>query len=143
MKLVDQTTREVANQKRGRLAIEEWRQRTRYILRHLSDPIALQRSPICRLLTLEKIARSKYPSGVVSRGRTLHDIAQECLQEIEAELEGHTGIHKFKTFITLTRQGNGVSAASRKLGISTEYGCRSFKKDLVNLLAEKLISKLH
>jgi hypothetical protein len=143
MRVDYQTPREITKQKRGRLAIEEWRQRTRYILRHLNDPIALQRSPICRLLTLESIARLKYPSGFVARGRTLHDIAQECLQEIESELEGHNGIHKFKTFITLTRQGNGVSAASRKLGISTEYGCRSFKKELVNLLAEKLISKLH
>ena len=106
MKLDDQTPREITKQTRGRLAIDEWRKRTRYILRHLNDPIALQRSPICRLSTLDRIARLKYPSGVVACGRTLNVIAQECLQEIEAELEGHIGIFKFKTFITLTRQGS-------------------------------------
>lgn len=91
------------NLKRGRLAAEEWQLRTRYVLRHLDDPIALQRSPLCKLVALERLAKAKYPSSVVARGRALHDLALECLGEIEEELDGHAGVAKLKSFITLTR----------------------------------------
>ena len=43
--------------KRGRLAFEEWQLRARYVLRHLDDPIDLQRSPLCRLVALERLAK--------------------------------------------------------------------------------------
>ena len=117
--------------------------RARYVLRHLDDPIDLQRSPLCRLVALERLAKARYPNGIVARGRTLRDLALECLQEIEEELDGHTGVSKLKSFITLTRQGMGVTKASRSLGITPEYGSRTFKRELVELLAEKLILKLH
>jgi hypothetical protein len=128
--------------KRGRLAVEEWQVRARYILRHLDDPIALQRSPLCRLVALERLAKEKYPDGVVARGRTLHDLALECLREIEAELDGHSGAARFKEFIALTRGGLGVTKASRELGITPEHATRCLKRHLVELLTEKLSSKL-
>ena len=130
------------NTKRGRLAVEEWQLRARYVLRHLDDPIALQRSPLCRLVALERLAKARYSKSVVARGRALHDLAQDCLQEIENELDGHAGVSKLRTFVTLTRQGTGVTEASRSLGISPEHASRTFKTNLVELLAEKLILKL-
>jgi hypothetical protein len=128
--------------KRGRLATEEWQLRARYVLRHLDDPIALQRSPLCRISAVERLAKAKYPNGIVARGRALHDLIQECLKEIEIELDGHTGVSRLKTFITLTRQGSGVTQASRSIGISPEHASRTFKRNLVELLAEKLILRL-
>ncbi len=68
-------------------------------LRHLGDPIALQRSPLCRLRSIEKLAESNYPHGIVARGRSLKDVVLECLQEIEDELDGHTGAANLKSFI--------------------------------------------
>ena len=129
--------------KRGRTSAEEWQVRARYVLRHLSDPIALQRSPLCRLRAIERLAEDRYPGGVVSRGRSLNDVALECLEEIEDELGGHAGAAKLKSFIALTRQGMKVIEASRILDITPEYASRSFKRTLVYLVAEKLIIKLH
>ena len=53
--------------KRGQVSAKEWQVRARYVLRHLSDPIALQRSPLCCLQALEKRAEANYPHGVVAR----------------------------------------------------------------------------
>lgn len=128
--------------RRGRLAAEEWQLRARYVLRHLEDPIALQRSPLCRLAALERQAKAKYPNGIVARGRALNDLALQCLQEIEGELDGHTGVAKLKAFVLLTRQGMGPAKASRTLGITPAYASRTFKRNLVELLAEKLAVKL-
>jgi hypothetical protein len=72
----------------------------------------------------------------------LNGLAIECLQEIEAELDGHPGIAKLKAFVTLTRQGMGVTEASRTIGVSPEYATRTFKRTLVELLTEKLLTKL-
>ena len=76
------------------------------------------------------------------RGWQRLDLAQDCLQEIENELDDHAGVSKLRTFVTLTRQGTGVTEASRSLGISPEHASRTFKTNLVELLAEKLILKL-
>jgi len=128
--------------KRGRLAVDEWQLRARYVLRHLDDPIALQRSPLCRLVALERLARTRYPDGIVPRGRALHDLTMECLQEIETELNGHAGVAKLKAFVALTHQGMRVTDASRGLGISPEYASRALKRTLVEVLTEKLLLKL-
>ena len=128
--------------KRGRLAMDEWQSRARYVLRHLDDPIALQRSPLCRLVALERLARTRYPDGIVPRGRALHDLTMECLQEIETELNGHAGVAKLKAFVALTHQGMRVTDASRDLGISPEYASRALKRTLVEVLTEKLLLKL-
>jgi hypothetical protein len=129
--------------KRGRVSAEEWQLRARYVLRHLSDPIALQRSPLCRLQALERLAEANYPTGVVARGRSLNELALECLEEIENELHGYAGAAKLKSFIALTRQGMKAVEASRILDITPEYASRKFKRTLVDLLAEKLVMKLH
>ena len=128
--------------RRGRLAIEDWEKRTRFILRHLDDPIALQRSPICRLNVIERLAKAQYPSGIVSRGRALHDLIDDCLQEIENELDGHAGLYKLKQFVNLTRRGYGPTKASKIMGVSPEHACRTYKRSLVSLLSEKLTMKL-
>ena len=44
---------------------------------------------------------------------------------------------------SLTRQGKGVTEASRTLGITPEYDSRAFKRRLVELLTDKLMLKLH
>ena len=129
--------------KPGRVSAEEWQLRARFVLRHMDNPIALQRSPLCRLRALERMAEANYPHGVVARGRSLNEVALECLEEIENELDGHNGAAKLKSFTALTRQGMKVVEASRILDITPEYASRSFKRTLVNLLAEKLIMKLH
>ncbi len=129
--------------KRGRLAIEEWQARARYVLRHLDDPIALQRSPLCRLAALERMAKLKYPSGIVAEGRYLNELAIDCIKEIEEELGDYAGVNKLKAFITLTRQGKGVTEASRELELSHEHVCRSYERILVKLLAQKLMGTLH
>jgi hypothetical protein len=134
-----QVTTKGKRARRGRLAVQEWQLRARYILRHLDDPISLQRSPVCRLVALERLAKAKYPRSVVARGRALYDLLQDCLLEIENELDGHAGVAKLKSFIGLTRHGQGVTNASRALGLSPEHVSRSFKRELVQLLAEKLI----
>ena len=77
------------------------------------------------------------------RGRALHELALECLQEIESELDGHAGVAKLKAFVALSRQGIRVTDASRNLGITPEYASKALKRSLVELLAEKLLIKLH
>jgi len=129
--------------KRGRFSKEEWQIRTRFILRHLDDPITLQGSSICRLAGIEKLAKEKYSDSIVPRGRALHELTMTCLGEIENELDGHAGVAKLKAFVALTRQGTRVTDASRRLGITPEYASRALKRNLVDLLAEKLILKLH
>ncbi len=88
------------------------------------------------------MAESKYPDGTVARSRALKDLAVECLQEIEAELDGHHGLAKLKEFVKLTREGMGVSKVGRSIGVTPEYACRKFKRNLVELLTEKLLVKL-
>ncbi len=70
--------------KRGRLTIEEWQLRVRYVLRHLDDPIALQGSPLCRLAALERLAKNSFWgkfSFVVPLGRLerpTHGLGNRC-----------------------------------------------------------------
>lgn len=64
-------------------------------------------------------------------------MAQERLQEIEGELDGHAGAAKLKSFIALTRQGMRVTEASRIIGITAEYTDRTLKRALVYLLADR------
>ena len=128
--------------KRGRLSFDDWQQRVRYALRHLEDPIALQRSPLCKLGKLEKLAEIKYPGGVVSQGRALRDLILNCLLEIENELDGLSGVNKLKLFIYHTRLGEGLFEASRSVGVTPEHASRTYKKKLIQLLTEKLFLKL-
>ena len=131
------------NAKRGRFSKDEWRLRARYVLRHLDDPITLQRSPLSRLVALEKLAKAKYSENTIPRGLALREVVLDSLREIESELDGCAGVAKLKAFVALTRQGVGVAKASRTLGITPEYGCRALKRTLVELLAEKLMLRLH
>lgn len=128
---------------RGRFSKEEWLLRARYLLRHLDDPISLQRSPLCQLVVVEKLAKERYSMGVVPKGRALRDLVMESLQEIENELDGPSGVAKLKAFVTLTRQGLGVTKASRSIGVTPEYASRALKRNLVELLTDKLLIKLH
>jgi hypothetical protein len=132
----------IESSKRGRITIEEWQNRSRYALRHIDDPLALEWSPICRLPIIDKIAKEKYRDGVLPHGRALHDFVLLCLEEIEHELDGHQGVAKLKQFIQLTRQGAGVKKASLALGLTTCYVSREFKKILVELFAEKMMIEL-
>ncbi len=66
----------------------------------------------------------------------------ECLGEIEDELDGHAGVSKLRVFAGLTSVGMGVTQASRQLGITPEYASRALKRRLVELLAEKLATRL-
>ncbi len=129
--------------KRGRYSKDEWQMRARFVLRHLDDPITLQSSPLCRLAALDRLARAKYSDSIVPRGRALHELSLQCLREIESELDGHAGVAKLKQFIMLTRQGKKVTEASRDIGITPEYASRALKRQLVDLLTEKLILRLH
>ena len=45
--------------------------------------------------------------------------------------------------IALTRKGRKAVEASRILDITPEHASRKFKRTLVDLLAEKLVIKLH
>jgi len=92
-------------------------------------------------IPLERLAKVKYPNSVVSRGRALHDLVQDCLQEIEAELDGHSGVARLKSFVYYTRQG--LTEASRSVGVSPEHASRALKRNLVELLTEELLIKLH
>ena len=138
---IENSANKNSNRGKGRLTNEEWQQRVRYVLRHLEDPIALQRSPLCKLGTLERLAEIKYPNGVVSRGRALRDLIQSCLHEIETELDGFSGINKLKLFIRHTREGEGLSEASRSVGVTPEHASRTYKKQLLDLLTQKLLFK--
>lgn len=124
------------------MALEEWHLRARYVLRHLDDPIALKKSPLCRLSALERLAKAKYLGSVVPRGRALHDLLQECLLEIETELDGHSGVARLKSFVYYTRHGQGLTKASRSVGVTPEHASRALKKYLIKLLTEKLLINL-
>ena len=128
--------------KRGRWNESEWQQRTRYALLHLGDPISLEKSPLCRLTFLEELAQSKFPNGIVARGRALNELVNECLREIEAELDGHSGVVNLKEFVVLTRKGMKAVDISKEIGISREHASRSYKRTLVELLTYKLLTKL-
>ena len=128
--------------KRGRKTSDEWQRRVRRILRHLDDPLALEWSPLCRLPSIDQIAKEKYPNSVLPHGRALHYYIKQCLEEIEGELNGHSGVSKLEKFIRLTREGSSVKKASQVLGVTPSYASRKFKKVLVVLLAEKLMLKL-
>ncbi len=125
------------------IRLNKGQQRARYVLRHLDDPITLNGSPLCRLVALERLARAKYSDSIVPHERALHELAMACLQEIESELNGHSGVAKLKTFVIFTRQGMRITEASQKLGITPEHASRSLKRRLVDLFAEKLILRLH
>ena len=135
--------REQRTSKRGRFSKLEWQEGARYVLRHLDDPITLQRSVFCRLPAVEELGKTKYSENTIPRGLALREVALDGLREIENELDGCAGVAKLKAFVALTRQGVGVAKASRTLGITPEYGCRALKRTLVDLLAEKLILRLH
>jgi len=136
-------SREQRTSKRGRFSKVEWQEGARYVLRHLDDPITLQRSAFCRLPVVEELGKTNYSENTIPRGLALRELALDSLREIENELDGCAGVAKLKAFVALTRQGMGVAKASRALGITPEYGCRALKRTLVELLAEKLLIKLH
>jgi hypothetical protein len=127
----------------GRPSETEGRLRISHLLRHLHDPIELQRSSLSSTKCVQTIAETRYPNGVIARGRALNDLLLECLQELENELDGHPRVMKLKTFITLTRHGKGVTEASKAIGVTPEYASRHLKRITIELLADKLAQKLH
>jgi len=129
--------------KRGRVSKDDWQEETRFVLRHLDDPITLQGSKFCRFDAVKELALVKYSDCSVPRGLVLHEISMDVLREIEAELNGYAGVIRLKEFTNLTRQGMGVARASRAMGITTGYAHRSLKRKLVELFTVKLMSKLH
>ena len=135
--------REQRTSKRSRFSKLEWQEGTRCILRHLDDPISLQGSVFYRLPAVEELGKARYSENTIPRGLALREVALDSLREIENELDGCAGVTKLKAFVALTRQGMGVAKASRALGITPEYGCRALKRTLVELLAEKLLIRLH
>lgn len=142
MKRIADNDKKIKPSKRGRTPSDEWQRRARRILRHLDDPLTLEWSPLCRLPSVDQIAKEKYPNSVLPHGRALHDFTKQCLEEIEGELNGHSGVAKLEQFIRLTRQGSGVKKASQVLGVTPSYASRTFKRTLVSLLAEKMMVKL-
>ncbi len=119
---------------RGRKDGHEWEGRVRYVLRHLDDPIMLQKSPVARLAVVEKRATETYPNGLVARGQALKELVKEWLEEVESIASDGP----FKNFVLLTTQGDGTMEASRKLGVSPSYVSRTYKKQLVQLLVERI-----
>jgi DNA-binding transcriptional ArsR family regulator len=79
----------------------------------------------------------------VAGGRALNDILLESLSEIENELQNQPRLTKLKAFVALTREGKGVTEASRAIGVTPEYASRHLKRLTVELLGEKLKQKLH
>lgn len=143
IKINKKTVNESRNAKRGRPANVEWQSRVRFLLRHLGDPITIEdESPLCHLPAVERLASARYSNSIVPRGRALNNLAEECLQEIEEELDGHRGLSRLRQFVHLTRHGMGVTEASRTMGVTAEYTCRTFKRKLVELLTDKLITRL-
>lgn len=106
----------------------------RYILGHRDDPIMLQRSPVSRSAVVEQRANETYPNGLVARGRALRDLVAEWLEEVASVV----GDGQFKDFVLLTIRGDGTMEASRKLGVSPSYVSRTYKKQLVQLLVERI-----
>ena len=123
---------------RGRKNSHEWEERVRYILRHLDDPIMLQRSPVARSAVVEKRASDYYPNQLVARGRALHDLMMEWLEEVESSVEGSDRLRQFHDFVVFTRKGMGTMEASRRLGMSAGHVSRAYKKMLVQLLVERI-----
>ncbi len=123
---------------RGRKDHHEWEKRVRYLLRHLDDPIMLQKSPIARLAVVEKRANDYYCNQLVARGRALHDLALEWLEEIESSVAGSASLKQFHDFVVLTRKGMGTVEASRELKLSAGHVSRTYKRLLVELLVERI-----
>jgi hypothetical protein len=131
------------DKRKGRLSTEEWQERARDALRHRDDPIWLGRSPLAHTALVEQMAKERYPYGVVARGRAVCDLIVECLEEIEMDLGNSTGVARLREFIQLTRQGKGVKEAGQAIGVSPEYASRYFQHTVVELLADKLMLKMH
>ena len=110
----------------------------RYILRHLDDPIMLQRSPVAGLVMVGKRAGESYPNQLVSRGRALHDLVIEWLGEVECSVEESTSLKHFHDYVVFTRKGMGTVEASKNLRLSAEHVSRTYKKMLVQLLVERI-----
>lgn len=131
------------NKKRGKVSKLELQGHARYVLRHLGDPGVLQGSPFCKFSKVVELGKEKYPTNTIPNGLALKEIILECLQDLENEMDGHFGMVKLKDFITHTREGKGVAEASRAIEVTPAYGCRTFKRRLVELLAKKLLIKVH
>lgn len=123
---------------RGRKDRHEWDKRVRYLLRHLDDPIMLQKSPVARLAVVEKRANDCYRNQLVARGRALHDLMVEWLEEIESSVGDSASLKQFHDFVVLTRKGIGTVEASRKLKLSAGHVSRTYKRLLVELLVERI-----
>ena len=123
----------------GRKGRHEREERVRYILRHLDDPIMLQRSPVARSAVVEKRASDCCPNQLVARGRALHDLMMEWLGEVESSVEGSASLKQFHDFVVFTRKGMGTMEASRRLGMSAGHVSRTYKRLLVELLMERIM----
>ncbi len=125
--------------RRGRKDKHEWEERVRYILRHLDDPIMLQRSPVAKSTFVEKRVKDCYANRLVAHGRALHDLMIEWLEEVESSVDGSDRLKHFHDFVVFTRNGMGTMEASRKLGLSSGHVSRTYKRMLVELLIERIM----
>ena len=98
----------------------------------------LQKPPVARSAVVEKRASNCYRNRLVARGRALHDLTVEWLEEVESSVGESASLKQFHDYVVYTRKSMGTVEVSRKLKLSAWHVSRAYKRLLVELLVERI-----
>ncbi len=132
-------SRDLRFQKPGPASFDEVVARVGHALRNIGDRIELNRNPLTRLASIERLAQARYSRRLHPQAVALREIVERALGDVVRELEGEARMEQIRTFLVLYGSGATVAAASRKLGISREHCSRTIRKRALALVAGRFV----
>lgn len=128
-----------SRKKPGRVPLETMMRRVAWAVRNLDDLIALDQSPLAKLVFVEKHAADHYQGRLCSRGLALRDLITESLGEVISETAGN-GLSRLHDLLDMLRNGLTISQASREIGLCREHVSRVYAKQAFRLVTERFLS---
>jgi len=121
---------------------EVWQARVWHALRHLDDRSVLNQSPLARLAYIQRLAKKEFQGDILIRGLALRQVLVDCIERIIEQGNSERGLHNTCEFLRLVREGMGLTAIAKTLGVSREHVTRVYKKKAVELLTRIFLSTI-
>ena len=119
--------------------LEVWHQRIWHALRHLDDRSILNQSPLARLVYVQRVADYKFKGNALVKGLALKYVLLSCVDRLIAELSEEPSLSRSCEFLKLIKQGQNITAISKKLNLSREHVTRFYKRKAVDLVTQEFL----
>ncbi len=124
----------------GEMTSHRWEKSIGYALRNLGDRSVLNRSPLAKLVYIERLASAQFSGHLLPRGLALHDVLLACVEGVKAEVGEQPGLSRACKYLELLASGLNCREIASQMGLSREHISRVYRRKALGLLTEKFLS---